>query len=225
MYFRSKMSTLLNEVYIATCDKEIMDYAASISAKAIMTKDTHERATDRTAEAMEKIEAETGIKVDIVVMIQGDEPMVTPEMIDAAVRPLIDDKSVLVSNLMASLYGAQEHDDKNEVKVVVDRNNNALYFSREAIPSRWKIGEKVPMNKQVCIIPFQRDFLLKFNALEPTPLEIAESVDMMRVLEHGYKVKMAPAPEGITYSVDTPEDLADVEEAMKNDPLAGVYNI
>src|SRR3989338_2290479 len=75
VYFRSKMSTLLNEVYIATCDKEIMDYAASISAKAIMTKDTHERATDRTAEAMEKIEAETGIKVD---------------MIDAAVRPLID---------------------------------------------------------------------------------------------------------------------------------------
>lgn len=223
VYFRSKMSSLMDEVYIATCDQEIMDYAASIGAKAVMTKDTHERATDRTAEAMEKIEADTGKKVDIVVMIQGDEPMVTPEMIDVAVQPLVDDEGVLVSNLMAPLYGAQEQDDKNEVKVVVDRNNNALYFSREAIPSRWKIGEKVPMWKQVCIIPFRRDFLFKFNALPPTPLEIAESVDMMRVLEHGYKVKMAPAPAGTTYSVDTPEDLADVEEAMQDDPLVAKY--
>lgn len=223
VYFRSKMSTLMDEVYIATCDQEVMDYAASVGAKAVMTKDTHERATDRTAEAMEKIEAETGKKVDIVVMIQGDEPMVTPEMIDEAVKPLVGDETVAVSNLMAPLHGGDEHDDKNEVKVVVDNNNNALYFSREAIPSRWKIGEKVPMWKQVCIIPFRRDFLLKFNALEPTPLEIAESVDMMRVLEHGYKVKMAPAPAGITYSVDTPEDLVDVEEAMLNDPLIAIY--
>lgn len=223
VYFRSKMSTLMDEVYIATCDKEVIDYASSIGAKAVMTKDTHERATDRTAEAMEKIEAAEGARMDIVVMIQGDEPMVTPEMIDAAVRPLIEDNQVLVSNLMASLKNAEEHDDKNEPKVVVDRFNNALYFSREAIPSRWKIGEKVPMNKQVCIIPFQRDFLLKFNALEPTPLEIAESIDMMRVLEHGYSVRMVPCPTADTYSVDTPEDLAYVEEAMKNDPLMARY--
>lgn len=223
VYFRSKMSTLMDEVYIATCDKEIMDYAASIGAQAVLTKDTHERATDRTAEAMEKIETAQGVRVDIVVMIQGDEPMVTPEMIDAAVRPLVDDTAVLISNLMAPLASAEEQDDKNEVKAVVDRNNNALYFSREAIPSRWKMGEQVPMNKQVGIIAFQRDFLLKFNALPPTPLEIAESVDMMRVLEHGYKVKMAPAPAGVIYSVDTPEDVVDVEEAMQNDLLIAKY--
>lgn len=223
VYFRSKMSALLDEVYIATCDQKIMDYAASIGAKAVMTKDTHERCTDRCAEAMLKIEQETEQKVDLVVMIQGDEPMTTPEMIDAAIKPLIDDSTAQVVNLMAPLSSAEEHDDKNEPKVVVDKNNNALYFSREAIPSRWKLGEKVLMRKQVCIIPFRRDFLLKFNALEPTPLEIAESIDMLRVLEHGYKVKMALSPAGDTYSVDTPEDLADVEEAMKNDPLVAKY--
>lgn len=223
VYFRGKMSTLMNEVYIATCDKEIMDYAASIGAKAIVTKDTHERCSDRTAEALLKIEAETRKKADIVVMIQGDEPMVTPEMIDAAVHPLMNDPEVLVSNLMAPLHGAAEHDDVNEPKVVCDRMNNALYFSREAIPSRWKLGEKIPMYKQVCIIPFQRDFLLQFNALPQTPLEIAESIDMIRVLEHGYKVKMVLSPSGDTYSVDTPEDLADVAGAMKDDPLLKQY--
>lgn len=149
--------------------------------------------------------------------------MVTPEMIDAAVRPLVGEATVLVSNLMAPLGSAQEHDDKNEVKVVVDRAGNALYFSREAIPSRWKLGEKVSMQKQVCIIPFRRDFLLKFNALEPTPLEVAESVDMLRVLEHGFQVRMIPSPTAETYSVDTPEDLAEVEEAMKNDTLMKRY--
>lgn len=223
VYFRSKMSKLLSEVYVATCDKEIAEYVASIGGKAIMTKDTHERATDRTAEAMEKIEAETGNKVDIVVMIQGDEPMVTPDMIDAAVQPLITNETVFVSNLMAPLLSAEEHDDKNEVKVVVDRASDALYFSREAIPSRWKLGTNVAMNKQVCIIPFRRDFLLKFNALESTPLEIAESVDMMRVLEHGYKVRMVLSPTANTYSVDTPEDLSCVESLLREDKIATQY--
>ncbi|MDP3244332.1 MAG: 3-deoxy-manno-octulosonate cytidylyltransferase [bacterium] len=223
VYFRSKMSKLLSEVYIATCDREIADYVNSIGGKFVMTKNTHERASDRTAEAIGKIEQETGRKVEIVVMIQGDEPMVTPEMIDAAVQPLVDNSSIQVSNLMAELGGAEEHDNKNEVKVVVDKNSNALYFSREAIPSRWKLGEKVLMLKQVCIIPFRRDFLTKFNELEPTPLEIAESVDMMRVLEHGYKVRMVRSPIKITYSVDTPEDLKDVEGAMENDALVKDY--
>jgi len=217
------MSALLSDVYVATCDQEIMDYVKSIGGKAIMTKDTHERASDRTAEALLKIEANSGTKADIVVMIQGDEPMVTPEMIDAAVKPLIDDADILVSNLMAKLKDAEEHDDKNEVKVVVRRDNNALYFSREAIPSRWKLGTKVSMLKQVCIIPFRRDFLIKFNELEPTPLENAESVDMMRVLEHGFQVKMVLSPSADTYSVDTQQDLSDVELVMKNDQLISKY--
>ncbi len=223
VYFRCKMSKTMSEVYIATCDKEIVDYAVSIGAKAVMTKDTHERASDRVAEAMIKIEQETGEKVDILVMIQGDEPMTMPEMIDMALEPFLKDPSTLVVNLMSPLNTREEHEDPNEVKVVVGRNGNALYFSREPIPS-WKKGAKqVPMMKQVCIIPFRRDFLIKFNELEPTPLEIVESVDMLRVLEHGYEVKMVRC-DIQTYSVDTPADLQHVEEAMRNDRLYQQYS-
>ena len=222
VYFRSKMSKTLREVYIATCDQVIMDYAKSIGAPVIMTKDTHERCSDRTAEAVLKIEAETGQKADIVVMIQGDEPMIFPEMIDMVLEPMLKDSSIKVVNLMAPLKTKEEHEDPNEPKVVVDLNNFALYFSREPIPS-WKKGAKeVPMLKQVCIIPFTRDFLLKFNELTPTPLEIIESVDMNRILEHGYKVKMV-LENYETYSVDTPEDLAKVEKLMANDQLVIKY--
>jgi 3-deoxy-manno-octulosonate cytidylyltransferase (CMP-KDO synthetase) len=222
VYYRSKMSGILSGVYIATCDKEIADYADSIGGKAIMTKDTHERASDRTAEALLKIEAETGKKVDIVVMIQGDEPMIKPEMINLAVEPLVKDPEILVSNLMSDITTREEHEDLNEVKVVVDLKGDALYFSREPIPSRKKGATEIPMYKQVCIIPFQRDFLLKFNELKPTPLEIIESVDMMRVIEHGYRVKMIYC-NAVTGSVDTPEDLARVEQMMKGDPLIPEY--
>ena len=154
VYLRCRMCKALSEVYVATCDKEVVEYIESIGGKAIMTADTHERASDRTAEALLKIEKETGKRVDIVVMIQGDEPMVTPEMITNAVKPLIDDNSIKVSNLMANLKTKEEHEDANEVKIVVDKNNYALYFSREPIPSRKKGVENVPMLKQVCIIPF-----------------------------------------------------------------------
>ena len=223
VYYRSKMGKLLEEVYIATCDKEIADYADSIGAKWIMTKDTHERASDRTAEAMLKIEEKTGEKVDIVVMIQGDEPMIVPEMIDLAVKPLLEDPSIEVANLMAPIRSIEEHNDPNCPKVVVDKNNFALYLSREPIPSRkkWKGGD-FSMYKQVCIIPFTRDFLLKFNELTPTHLEKIESIDMNRVLEHGYKVKMV-LEDFETYSVDTPQDLEKVEKLMSSDVLVKEY--
>lgn len=221
VYMRSKLSKALDEIYIATCDEEVMQYAASIGAKAVMTKDTHQRASDRTAEAMMKIEKETGKNINIVVMIQGDEPMLHPEMIDEAINPLLEDDGILVSNLILPLT-REDQADPNEVKVVFDKFGYALYFSREPIPS-WKMKAKeVPMFKQMAIIPFRRDFLLKFNELEPTPLEVVESVDMLRVLEHGYKVKLIKSKHN-TYSVDTPEDLIDVEEAMKNDGLMRLY--
>lgn len=224
VYHRSKMSSLLSEVYIATCDEEIMNYADTIGAKAIMTSALHERASDRAAEAMKQIERETGRKTDVVVMIQGDEPMVYPEMIDDAVRPIQEDREIQVVNLMSRLDTQAEHEDPNEVKVVVDQSGFALYFSREPIPSRKKGALQVPMLKQVCIIPFRRDFLLKFNNLTPTPLEIIESVDMLRVLEHGYKVKMVMSDQR-TYSVDTKEDLEYVNTCMKSDMLIGKYHL
>ena len=222
VYFRSKMNKTLKQVYVATCDKEIADYITSIGGESVMTAPTHERASDRVAEAMLKIEQKTGEKIDIVVMIQGDEPMLHPEMIDEAIKPMLRDDSIQVVNLMAPVKSREEHNDPNEVKVVVDLQGFALYFSREPIPS-WKKGAKeVPMYKQVCIIPFRRDFLIRYNRLSPTPLEEIESVDMLRNLEHGYKVKMVRTAFD-TYSVDTIEDLTKVEKLMTNDAILKSY--
>ena len=219
---RSKMSTILSDVYVATCDTEIKDTVEKFGGKAIMTSDQHERATDRVAEAMLTIEKNTGQPIDIVVMIQGDEPLVFPEMIDLSVQPLLDDPTIMITNLMAPMATRDEHRDPNEVKVVVDLNSDAIYFSREPIPSWQKGGEDVPMLKQVCIIPFRRDFLLKFNELPQTPLEIIESVDMLRLIENGLQIKMVMT-EHETYSVDTIEDLHRVEKVMQLDQLMNKY--
>lgn len=222
VYKRVKMSKLLNEVYVATCDKIIYDYIESIGGKAIMTSDCHERCSDRCAEAMIKVEKLENKQVDIMVMVQGDEPLTFPEMIDEAVSPMLKDKSIIITNLVADIKTIKEFDDPNEVKVVMDKNNNALYFSREAVPSRKKGILEVPMKKQVCVIPFTRNFLLEYNEMEPTPLEIIESVDMMRILENGMKVKMIDT-EYSTKAVDTEEDLNKVIEIMKNDSLINDY--
>jgi 3-deoxy-manno-octulosonate cytidylyltransferase (CMP-KDO synthetase) len=223
VYKRAKMSKVLNEVYIVTPDQIIADYATSIGAKSVIGRNDHPGCSDITAEAMHKIEKETGKKLDIVVMLQGDEPMIVPDMIDLAVAPMLADGSVEVVNLMAPIRSQEEHADPNCPKVVVDKENNALYFSREAIPSRkkWKGGE-IPMFKQVCIIPFTREFLLQFNMWTPTQLERIESIDMLRVLENGKKVKMV-YEEFETYSVDTPADLAKVDAKMATDPLVKTY--
>lgn len=222
VYFRTKMCSLLSETYVATCDQEIYDYIGSIGGKALMTADTHDRCSDRTAEAMLKVESETGRRVDIVVMVQGDEPMVTPEMIERAVTPMLADPAIKVVNLMARMKTPEEFEDPNEVKVVVDLRGRALYFSREPIPSRRKGVNDVPMLKQVCVIPFQRDYLLEFNNLPETPLEKIESVDMMRVVEHGEDVYMVMT-DTETFSVDTPDELERVSALMRNDILRGGY--
>ena len=222
VYKRVKMSKLLTEVYVATCDKEIFDYIESIGGKAVMTSDCHERCSDRCAEAMLKIEKDENIKVDIMVMVQGDEPLTFPQMIDEATQPMLDNKDLQITNLIADLHTVEEFEDPNEVKVVIDKNNNALYFSREPVPSRKKGVLDVPMKKQVCVIPFTRDFLLEYNKMEPTPLEIIESVDMMRILENGGKVKMIPTKYE-TKAVDTQEDLHRVVEMMKEDELHEAY--
>lgn len=223
VYKRVKMSKTLNEVYVATCDKEIYDYIESIGGKAVMTSDCHERCSDRCAEAMLKIEEMTNEKCDIMVMVQGDEPLTFPQMIDESISPMLNDASVMITNLMADLPTLADFENPNEVKVVVDKNLNALYFSREPIPSRKKGVLDVPMKKQVCVIPFRRDFLLEYNEMEPTPLEIIESVDMMRILENGGKVKMIPTSFA-TKAVDTPEDLEILQSMMLRDTIYKQYN-
>ena len=222
VYNRVKMSKLLSEVYVATCDEEIYNYVESIGGKAVMTSNCHERCSDRCAEAMLKIENETSEKCDIMVMVQGDEPLTFPEMIDESVQPMIEDKEIIITNLVADLESIEAFENPNEVKVVMDKFNNAIYFSREPIPSRKKGVLEVPMKKQVCVIPFTRDFLLEYNEMEPTPLEIIESVDMMRIIENGMKVKMV-ATNFVTKAVDTKEDLDKVCKMMKEDILLNNY--
>lgn len=227
VWHRCRQSKRLDAVYIATCDQEIADYASSIGAPSIMTKDTHERCTERTAEAVAILESQGAIRPDIVVMIQGDEPMTTPEMIDTALAPMQSDPSVEVVNLMAPIATAEEHADPNEIKVVTDLASNALYFSRQPIPTRGRVGQvgvgrAAPISKQVCVIPFRRGFLLEFDSLAPTPLEIAESIDMLRVLEHGRDVRMVPT-DAVSFSVDTESDRQRVERAMTGDPLMASY--
>jgi 3-deoxy-manno-octulosonate cytidylyltransferase (CMP-KDO synthetase) len=222
VYYRCRMSRKLDGVYVATCDREIADYIESVGGRAIMTADTHERCTDRIAEAAEKIISDSGEKPDIIVNIQGDEPMIFPEMIDELIQPMLADELLVTANLMSAIKTPGEHEDPNVVKVVVDTNNDALYFSREPIPSPKKAPGPVNAWKQMGIIAFRRDFLFKFNKLAPTPLEITESVDMLRAVEHGYKVRMVPTAYE-TYGVDTPENLRFVEERMRDDPLVGNY--
>jgi len=218
VYQRTRMCEQVSETYVATDDRKIFDYIQSIDGKAVMTADTHERCTDRTAEAMLKIEKESDKKTDIVVMVQGDEPMVTPEMIEQSITPMLKDSLINVVNLMARMNTVEEFEDPNEVKVAVGLDGNALYFSREPIPSRKKGTENVTMLKQVCIIPFRRDYLLKFNSMSETPLERIESVDMMRILENGEQVRMVMT-DAETLSVDTPEDLERVCKLMDGDEL------
>jgi len=212
VYERVAKSPVVDLVAVATCDREIYDYIESIGGAAVMTGSHHERASDRCAEALGKLEAELGCRYDIVVMVQGDEPMTHPDMIGEAVQPMLDNPDILVVNLLGEIKDDAEFEDRNCIKVVCDLQMNALYFSREPIPTRCKVDD-VPMGKQVCIIPFRRDFLLEYTQLQPTPLEIAESVDMMRVLEHGLRVRMVPTRHE-TQAVDTLADLQKVEEMM-----------
>lgn len=212
VYERVKKCNLLTKTVVATCDNEIFDYIDSIGGQAVMTDKTHQRASDRAAEALIKLEKEDQIQYDIIVMVQGDEPMTDPEMISEAIAPMISDTSIKVANLVADITSQEEFEDRNCIKVVLDKENNAMCFSREPIPTQ-RFNIDIPMKKQVCVIPFTREFLFNYQDMEPTPLEIIESVDMMRVLENGYKIKMVPTRFN-TSAVDTEEDLAKVRLLM-----------
>lgn len=213
VYERVAKSSMLSMTAVATCDQEIFDYIESIGGTAVMTADTYERASDRCAEALLKLEKVNNTRYDIVVMVQGDEPMTHPDMIAEAVQPMLDDVTIQVTNLLGKIKDIAEFEDRNCIKVVCDLNGNAMYFSREAIPTRCKV-DNIPMGKQVCIIPFRRDYLIEYTKLAPTPLEIVESVDMMRILEHGMKVRMVPTLHD-TQAVDTPADLKKVAGLMQ----------
>ena len=116
VYKRVKMNKTLSEVYVATCDKEIFEYVESIGGKAVMTSERHERCTDRCAEAMLKVEEQAGKKCDIMVVVQGDEPLTFPQMIDEAIEPMLKDKSLNITNLVADMDTEKEFNNPNEVR-------------------------------------------------------------------------------------------------------------
>ncbi len=220
-YHRTRLALGLAATHVATCDEEIAAYVRCIAGSAIMTSTSHTRATTRTAEAMEHIEAATGERADVVVMVQGDEPLILPETI-AETLDHFSDPTVEIVNIMSRLRTYEQFVDKNNVKVVVNHNNDALYYSREPIPSPWRGLEDVPMYMQTGIIAFRRDVLLRFNQMAETRLEQIESVDMNRVLETGGRIRMV-LTESITIGVDTPQELKDAEELMIGDPTLAQY--
>ncbi|HWS90029.1 MAG TPA: 3-deoxy-manno-octulosonate cytidylyltransferase [Pyrinomonadaceae bacterium] len=217
---RAAMCERLDAAYVATCDEEIRAAVEGFGGEVIMTSAAHERASDRVAEAA------AGLGAEVVVMIQGDEPMVTPRMIAASVAPLYDDASVSCVNLARRVTRREEYVDRNTIKVLMNVRGDAVYFSRAPVPdgafAPGTAAESPPVFKQVCVIPFRRDFLREFALLAPTPLERAESIDMLRAIEHGRPVRLVEIEEE-THAVDTPEDLRLVEALMRDDPLVRLY--
>ena len=187
-----------------------------------MTADTHKRASDRAAEALLNIEEMTGNSIDYVAMIQGDEPMLEPQMIDDLVAPVLHDPGLQLTNLIEMIHSQEDFENDNVVKVVLDQEGFALYFSREPIPSRKKYTGEIPMWKQLGIILFSHKALLDYTQMIPTPLEIIESVDMNRFLEHGIKIKMIPTVHK-TCGVDVPADIDIVEPLLRKDTLIEKY--
>lgn len=224
--YRSNMCKRLNALCVATPDEVVFDYVKSIGGNPIMTSHKHKMCNDRVLEALLKVEKEKGIRYDIVICIQGDQPMVFPQQIDDVVQPLIEDKSIQCSTMMDRITRTEDHDNPNKIKIVVDLNNYILYMSREPIPSRKKCDDvnSIPMYRHVALTAFQRDFFEKMNSIKMTPLETVESIDDIRYLEHGYKLK-AVFTDLVTDTVDTLEDLEYVSKLMENDELMKIYGM
>jgi 3-deoxy-manno-octulosonate cytidylyltransferase (CMP-KDO synthetase) len=223
-YHRTRLSLGVHRTYVATCDDVIFNYIRSIGGNAIMTSSHHTRATTRTAEALEIIEKKEHKKIDAIIMVQGDEPLILPKIISKTLDHF-EDPEVKIVNVMSQFQSLEAFKDKNNVKVVVDCNSNALYFSREPIPSLslWK-GDWNDFKSymQTGIIAFRRNELFSFNAMEETILEQVESVDMNRILEAGGKIRMILTKSEII-GVDTVEDLIKAKKFLYGDRIMSEY--
>jgi len=215
---RTELCPFIDLVLVATCDEEIDAEVRQFGGKVVMTSPTHKRGTERVAEAA------LTLTMDIVINVQGDMPFVRREMLEALVAPLLADSALVCTDLMSPIDDDEDYNSENVVKVVFDKDSNALYYSRDPIPSLRKApaGTKVPKFKQLGITAFRRDFLQKFIELPPHPLEIIESVDMMRALENGYRIRMVETAVW-TIGVDVPADLTKADEVMQRDPLYPKY--
>ncbi|MBN2395872.1 MAG: 3-deoxy-manno-octulosonate cytidylyltransferase [Candidatus Atribacteria bacterium] len=209
---RAQLAKSLNEVYLVTDSEVIKQAGESYDIKVIMTGDHHQTGSDRLAEACQYVDC------DIVVNIQGDEPLVNPEHIDAIVTPLLEDPSLQIS------VGVTPYEKKNsvsDIKAVLDLTGNIMYCSRTDLPSDARTQVKEFL-KMVFIVPFRKNFLLQYSSWAPTPLEQVEYNEYLRVLEHGIKIR-AVKVDGAKISVDTPEDLKEVRRLMAKDELRFKY--
>lgn len=206
---RTLLAEGIDTVVVATCDDAIMEAVTAAGGKAVMTRDTHERCTDRVTEAM------LGLPGDIVAMVQGDEPLLIPDAVRQVAQPLIDDATLVCTNLLSSLESPDDLTNPNIVKAVCDRQGNVMFLTRAAVPCfREKV--EVPVYRQTGIMAFRSEFLHTFSALAPTPLERAESVDMLRALEHGYRIRGVVAAY-VTLGVDRPSDVPLAERHLRDD--------
>ncbi len=214
VYERSSLCTSVDRVIVATDDERIADAVCRFGGEVAMTRADHPTGTDRLAEVAESLET------DLVVNVQGDEPLIEPAMIDAAVQPLLTDNSIPMGTLQAPLGSLEEYLNPNVVKVVTDQHDFALYFSRAPIPYPRDHAAQLevcwptlPVAKHVGLYVYRRDFLLHYQSLVETPLEQSEKLEQLRVLEHGYKIKVAETPMTVQ-GVDTPEDLQRVQAIL-----------
>jgi 3-deoxy-manno-octulosonate cytidylyltransferase (CMP-KDO synthetase) len=193
-------SKLLDKLVVATDNKLIFETVESIGGEAVLTSKKHKSGTDRIAEAVKNY------KCDIVVNIQGDEPFISYKNIDAAIKPLIDDKKLNVSTLGYYIKDKEEINNPNVVKIVVDKNNNALYFSRNAVPYNRNNSGKVKYIKHIGLYVYRKKYLNDFTKLKQTEHEIAEKLEQLRILDNGERIKVVLTKID-SISVDTIEDL------------------
>ena len=199
----------VDDVIVATCDVSIHDAVVAAGGKAVMTADTHERCTDRIEEAAR------GIDAGIVVMVQGDEPLLLPEAVKEIAAPLVADPAVVCTNLLSPLESEDDRRNPDIVKAACNRDGDIMYFSRAPIPL-FRSQVEVPVFRQTGIMAFRADLLRRYSTLAETPLERAESVDMFRLIEHGIKIRGVRV-DYRTVGVDRPEDVAGVEQLLQHD--------
>jgi 3-deoxy-manno-octulosonate cytidylyltransferase (CMP-KDO synthetase) len=197
VYRRAAEARLVDAVVVATDDQRIADAVAAFGGVARLTRSSHRTGTDRVAEVAAELSC------GIVVNVQGDEPLIDPAMITAVIAPLRDDASVQMTTARRVLTDPEDLLNPHVVKVVADARGDALYFSRAPIPNGAGAGTAFV---HVGLYAFRRDFLLRFAALPQTPLELAESLEQLRALEHGHRIRTV-VTEHHSIGVDTPDDL------------------
>ena len=205
VYDRASQAKLIDKAIVATDDERILKAVKEYGGEAMMTRTDHPTGTDRLAEV-----ASAFAGVDVIVNVQGDEPLIEPSLIDNLIDLFNDNADLQMATVSTELKNESEINNPNNVKVISDLNGYALYFSRSVIPYPRNIG-KAKVYKHIGIYAYRRDFLLKYAKMSPTPLEQSESLEQLRALENGYKIKVLRSDNQFI-GVDTEEDLKLVNE-------------